>query len=94
MLGTAALDAADGLSARFDVITTFDVVHDAVDPERLLHAIHDALVPTAVRAGRSVCRSCGSASIPSPASSGHAVDHAGGISERFRDVTAPAVVRT
>ena len=39
------LDAAGGLPERFDVITTFDVVHDAVDPQRLLTAIHDALVP-------------------------------------------------
>ncbi|HEY5946307.1 MAG TPA: class I SAM-dependent methyltransferase [Kofleriaceae bacterium] len=39
------LDAAAGLPARFDMITTFDVVHDAVDPHSLLHAIQDALNP-------------------------------------------------
>jgi SAM-dependent methyltransferase len=37
------LDAATGLPARFDVITTFDVVHDAVDPAGLMLAIRDAL---------------------------------------------------
>ncbi len=42
------LDAADGLPERFDVVTTFDVVHDAVDPQRLLGAIHDALRPGGV----------------------------------------------
>ena len=41
-------DAAAGLPGRFDVVTTFDVVHDAVDPEGLLRAIHDALVPGGV----------------------------------------------
>jgi 2-polyprenyl-3-methyl-5-hydroxy-6-metoxy-1,4-benzoquinol methylase len=39
----AVLDAAAGLPERFDVVTTFDVLHDAVDPQRLLTAIHDAL---------------------------------------------------
>jgi 2-polyprenyl-3-methyl-5-hydroxy-6-metoxy-1,4-benzoquinol methylase len=43
-----ALDAAGGLPERFDVVTTFDVVHDAVDPEQLLRAIHEALVPGGV----------------------------------------------
>jgi SAM-dependent methyltransferase len=37
------LDASAGLPAKFDVITTFDVVHDAVDPHSLVHAIHDSL---------------------------------------------------
>lgn len=41
-------DAAAGLPGRFDVVTTFDVVHDAVDPEGLLRAIHDGLVPGGV----------------------------------------------
>ena len=36
-------DAARGLPARYDVITTFDVVHDAVDPLGLLRSIRDAL---------------------------------------------------
>jgi 2-polyprenyl-3-methyl-5-hydroxy-6-metoxy-1,4-benzoquinol methylase len=39
------LDAAAGIPQRFDVITTFDVVHDAVDPEMLLSAIRRALAP-------------------------------------------------
>jgi 2-polyprenyl-3-methyl-5-hydroxy-6-metoxy-1,4-benzoquinol methylase len=37
--------AAAGLPARFDVITTFDVVHDAVDPLALLKAIRAGLEP-------------------------------------------------
>ena len=36
-------DAANGLPARYDVITTFDVVHDAVDPQGLLRSIRAAL---------------------------------------------------
>ena len=39
------LDGASGLPERFDVISTFDVVHDAVDPAALVGAIHDALNP-------------------------------------------------
>jgi SAM-dependent methyltransferase len=45
------LDAAAGLSESFDVITTFDVVHDAVDPLGLLRSIRDALRP----GGRYLC---------------------------------------
>jgi len=37
--------AAEGLHHRFDVITTFDVVHDAVDPLALLKAICTGLEP-------------------------------------------------
>jgi len=37
------LDAAAGLPESFDVITTFDMVHDAIDPLGLLRSIHDAL---------------------------------------------------
>lgn len=37
--------AADGLPAPADVVTTFDVVHDAVDPAGLLRAIRDGLEP-------------------------------------------------
>ena len=37
------LDAAAGLPEQFDVITTFDVVHDAVDPKNLLRSIRTAL---------------------------------------------------
>lgn len=38
------LDAASSIPERFDVISTFDVVHDAVDPEGLARAIKQALV--------------------------------------------------
>ena len=44
-------DAATGLPESFDVITTFDVVHDAADPLGLLRSIHDALHPD----GRYLC---------------------------------------
>lgn len=39
------LDAAQGLPEQYDVIATFDVVHDAADPRGLLRAIHGALRP-------------------------------------------------
>jgi len=45
------LDAAAGLPESFDVITTFDVVHDAVDPLGLLRSIRDGLRP----GGRYLC---------------------------------------
>ena len=45
------LDASTGLPETFDVIFTFDVIHDATDPQRLLSSIHDALRPH----GRYVC---------------------------------------
>lgn len=45
------LDAAAGLPDNFDLITTFDVIHDAVDPLRLLRSIRDALNP----GGRYLC---------------------------------------
>ncbi len=38
-------DAADGLPERHDVVSTFDVVHDAVDPVALLRGIHRGLEP-------------------------------------------------
>ena len=41
-------DISRGLPSSFDVITTFDVVHDAVDPLGLLKAIHAALRPNGV----------------------------------------------
>jgi 2-polyprenyl-3-methyl-5-hydroxy-6-metoxy-1,4-benzoquinol methylase len=40
-----ARDAAQGLPGTYDVITTFDVVHDAADPLELLRAIRLALRP-------------------------------------------------
>jgi len=39
------LDAAAELPEAYDVITTFDVVHDAADPLGLLRSIRDALRP-------------------------------------------------
>ena len=36
-------DAAEGLPGRYDVITTFDVVHDAVDPVGLVSAVRKSL---------------------------------------------------
>jgi SAM-dependent methyltransferase len=36
-------DVTEGLPATYDVITTFDVVHDAVDPLGLLRAIREGL---------------------------------------------------
>jgi SAM-dependent methyltransferase len=44
-------DAAAGLPEAFDVITTFDVVHDSADPLGLLRSISDALHP----GGRYLC---------------------------------------
>ena len=44
-------DVSEGLPEQYDVITTFDVVHDAVNPRGLLRAIHEALRPD----GRYVC---------------------------------------
>ncbi|HZU01889.1 MAG TPA: methyltransferase domain-containing protein [Ktedonobacteraceae bacterium] len=45
------LDVSSGLPEQYDIITTFDVVHDAVNPRGLLRAIHQALRPD----GRYVC---------------------------------------
>ncbi|WP_433200376.1 class I SAM-dependent methyltransferase [Dactylosporangium sp. CS-047395] len=45
------LDASGGLPEPYDVITTFDVVHDAVDPAGLLRSIRDGLRP----GGRYLC---------------------------------------
>jgi SAM-dependent methyltransferase len=39
------LDAADGLPEQYDLISTFDVVHDTIDPVGLLRAIRRALTP-------------------------------------------------
>jgi SAM-dependent methyltransferase len=38
-------DVSKGLPEQFDVITTFDVIHDAVDPLGLLRTIREALRP-------------------------------------------------
>jgi SAM-dependent methyltransferase len=37
------LDVVEGLSAKFDLVTTFDVIHDAVDPRGILRSIHKSL---------------------------------------------------
>jgi 2-polyprenyl-3-methyl-5-hydroxy-6-metoxy-1,4-benzoquinol methylase len=42
-VGFAVLDVTAGLPEHYDVITTFDVVHDAVDPLGLLRSIRDGL---------------------------------------------------
>jgi 2-polyprenyl-3-methyl-5-hydroxy-6-metoxy-1,4-benzoquinol methylase len=42
------LDASQGLPEQFDIITTFDVVHDAVDPAALMRAIRAALKPDGI----------------------------------------------
>ena len=44
------LDASHGLPGQYDVITTFDVIHDAVDPRGLLRAIHQGLRPNGIYA--------------------------------------------
>jgi 2-polyprenyl-3-methyl-5-hydroxy-6-metoxy-1,4-benzoquinol methylase len=44
-------DVSQGLPEQYDVITTFDVVHDAVNPRGLLRAICEGLRPD----GRYVC---------------------------------------
>jgi 2-polyprenyl-3-methyl-5-hydroxy-6-metoxy-1,4-benzoquinol methylase len=44
-------DVSEGLPEQYDVITTFDVVHDAVNPRGLLRAIRNGLRPD----GRYVC---------------------------------------
>ena len=41
-------DVAQGLPEQYDVITTFDVVHDAADPFELLRAIRQGLKPDGV----------------------------------------------
>jgi SAM-dependent methyltransferase len=41
----AVADAGDGLPERYDVISTYDVIHDAADPLGLLKGIHQALKP-------------------------------------------------
>ena len=44
-------DVSQGLPEQYDVITTFDVVHDAVNPRGLLRAIREGLRPD----GHYVC---------------------------------------
>jgi 2-polyprenyl-3-methyl-5-hydroxy-6-metoxy-1,4-benzoquinol methylase len=42
------LDGSAGLPERYDVVTTFDVVHDAADPPGLLRSIRAALRPDGI----------------------------------------------
>lgn len=42
------LDAANGLPDQYDIITTFDVVHDAIDPPALVRGIRAALRPEGI----------------------------------------------
>jgi SAM-dependent methyltransferase len=44
-------DVSAGIPGDYDVITTFDVIHDAADPEQILRVIRGALRPD----GRYVC---------------------------------------
>jgi SAM-dependent methyltransferase len=39
------LDVANGLPEKYDLITTFDVVHDMAEPSKALRAFHDGLAP-------------------------------------------------
>ena len=41
-------DASEGLPAQYDVITTFDVIHEAVHPKTLLRRIREALKPDGI----------------------------------------------
>jgi SAM-dependent methyltransferase len=41
----SVVDGAKGLGGTYDLITTFDVIHDSADPLGLVAAIHDALRP-------------------------------------------------
>ncbi len=43
-----ALDVSEGLPEAYDLITTFDVVHDLADPPAALRAIREALRPDGV----------------------------------------------
>lgn len=43
-----ARDVSQGLPEKYDIITTWDVVHDAVDPLGLLRAIRQALKPDGI----------------------------------------------
>ena len=38
-------DATGGIPGRYDLITTFDALHDAADPRALMRSVHDALNP-------------------------------------------------
>jgi 2-polyprenyl-3-methyl-5-hydroxy-6-metoxy-1,4-benzoquinol methylase len=42
------LDASRGIPAQYDVITTFDVVHDAVNPDAVVRAIRQSLTPDGI----------------------------------------------
>jgi SAM-dependent methyltransferase len=42
------VDASGGLTGTYDVVTTWDVIHDAVDPVGILRSIKQALAPDGV----------------------------------------------
>ncbi|MCI0443081.1 class I SAM-dependent methyltransferase [bacterium] len=42
------LDVSKGLPEKFDLITTFDVIHDAADPFAILQTIRNSLRPDAI----------------------------------------------
>ena len=42
------LDATTGLPEQYDLITTFDVIHDTADPRGALRAIRQALKPDGI----------------------------------------------
>ena len=42
------LDAVKGLPEQYDVVATFDVIHDAADPAGLLSSIRQALRPSGI----------------------------------------------
>ena len=42
------LDGSQGLPDTYEIVTTFDVIHDAVDPEGLVRAIHAGTKPDSV----------------------------------------------
>lgn len=44
------IDVSKGLPEKYDIITTFDVIHDAVDPQGLLRTIRGALKPGGIYA--------------------------------------------
>lgn len=50
-IGVEVADAGAGLPERYDIVSTYDVVHDAIDPLGLLGGIHGSLRP----GGRYVC---------------------------------------
>jgi SAM-dependent methyltransferase len=42
------VDPSEGLPRTFDLVTTFDVIHDSAKPDQLLKSIHSAVAPAGV----------------------------------------------